>query len=255
LKSIADIRVIDGPTQISRENRQRRMFIGVNIANRDLGSFVKEAQDKIASKVDLPEGYSIVWGGQYENMQRAMGTLAVIIPIVIVAILFLLFMLYGSLKYAILVISVLPQASIGGILGLFLTGEYLSVPASIGFIVLWGISVINGVVLVAHFLHLKEEGFPLDRAIYEGSQHRLRPVLMTAALTNIGLVPMLLTTGLGSEVQRPLATVVVFGVITATFLTMLFVPALYKLFEAGTGARREAAPEVAPLPDAATPAG
>jgi cobalt-zinc-cadmium resistance protein CzcA len=254
LKSIADIRAVDGPTQISRENRQRRMFIGVNIANRDLGSFVKEAQEKIASRVDLPEGYSIVWGGQYENMQRAMGTLAVIIPIVILAILFLLFMLYGSLKYAVLVISVLPQASIGGILGLFVTGEYLSVPASIGFIVLWGISVINGVVLVAHFLHLKEEGYPLDKVIYEGSQHRLRPVLMTAALTNIGLVPMLLTTGLGSEVQRPLATVVVFGVITATFLTMLFVPALFKLFESGTGARREAAPVAAPLPRAATPA-
>jgi cobalt-zinc-cadmium resistance protein CzcA len=131
------------------------------------------------------------------------------------------------------VITVLPQASIGGIVGLFLLGQYLSVPASIGFIVLWGISVINGVVLVAHFLHLRQEGHALDHAIYEGSQHRLRPVLMTAALTNIGLVPMLLTSGLGSEVQRPLATVVVFGVITATFLTMLFVPALFKLFDQG----------------------
>lgn len=245
LKSIAQIGVVDGPTQISREDRQRRIFIGINIANRDLGGFVEEAQSKIAAKVQLPEGYELVWGGQYENMQRAMGTLTVIIPIVILAILFLLFMLYGSLKYAILVITVLPQASIGGILGLFFTGEYLSVPASIGFIVLWGISVINGVVLVAHFLHLKSEGIPLDQAIYEGSQHRLRPVLMTAALTNIGLVPMLLASGIGSEVQRPLATVVVFGVITATFLTMLFVPALYKLFEgkgeqAKVGARPKA---------------
>jgi cobalt-zinc-cadmium resistance protein CzcA len=163
-------------------------------------------------------------------------------------------MLYGSLKYAILVITVLPQASIGGILGLFFTGEYLSVPASIGFIVLWGISVINGVVLVAHFLHLEEEGHPLDEAIYEGSQHRLRPVLMAAALTNIGLVPMLLTSGLGSEVQRPLATVVVFGVITATFLTMLFVPALYKLFENGRQPRPSVEPDVTPLPGAATAA-
>lgn len=238
LKSIAEIKVMDGPTQVSREDRERRIFIGINIAGRDLGSFVEEAQREIKARVTLPPGYSVVWGGQYENMQRAMGTLTVIIPIVILAILFLLFVLYGSVKYAILVISVLPQASIGGIVGLFVTGEYLSVPASIGFIVLWGISVINGVVLVAHFLHLKAEGHPLDEVVYEGAQHRLRPVLMTAALTNIGLVPMLLTSGLGSEVQRPLATVVVFGVLSATILTMLFVPALYKLFEMGTGRRQ-----------------
>jgi cobalt-zinc-cadmium resistance protein CzcA len=140
---------------------------------------------------------------------------------------------------------VLPQASIGGILGLFFTGEYLSVPASVGFIVLWGISVINGVVLVAHFLDLQREGKPLDVALYEGCQHRLRPVLMTAALTNIGLVPMLIATGIGSEVQRPLATVVVYGVITATLLTMLFVPALFKLVE---GRAQKRAPEAVPQP-------
>ncbi len=244
LRSIAEIKVVDGPTQISREDRERRIFIGINIAGRDLGTFVEEAQAKISAKVDLPEGYRIVWGGQYENMQRAMGTLAVIIPIVILAILFLLFILYGSVKYALLVITVLPQASIGGILGLFVMNQYLSVPASVGFIVLWGISVINGVVLVAHILHLRAEGKGLDESLYEGCQHRLRPVLMTAALTNIGLVPMLLASGLGSEVQRPLAAVVVFGVLTATLLTMLFVPALYKIFETSLRKREAPAPEI-----------
>jgi cobalt-zinc-cadmium resistance protein CzcA len=244
--AIADIKVVEGPSQVSREDRQRRIFIGVNIAGRDLGSFVKEAQARVKAEVPLPESYHIAWGGQYENMQRAMGTLSVIIPIVILAILFLLFVLYRSLRHALIILTVLPQASIGGILGLFLMGEYLSVPASVGFIVLWGISVINGVVLVAHFLDLKREGKPLDEALYDGCQHRLRPVLMTAALTNIGLVPMLLATGIGSEVQRPLATVVVYGVVTATFLTMLFVPALYKLVEGGF--RRHA---VAPVPQPA----
>jgi Cu/Ag efflux pump CusA len=186
---------------------------------------------RIRKEVPLPEGYSLVWGGQFENMQRAMGTLSIIIPVVILAILFLLFILYGSLKHALIVITVLPQASIGGILGLLIMNQYLSVPASVGFIVLWGISVINGVVLVAHIMHLRAEGMDLEAALYEGCQHRLRPVLMTAALTNIGLVPMLLTSGLGSEVQRPLAAVVVFGVLSATLLTMLFVPALYRIFE------------------------
>jgi len=231
LRSIAEIKVVEGPTQISREDRQRRIFIGINIAGRDLGSFVEEAQARIRKEVPLPEGYSLVWGGQFENMERAMGTLSIIIPVVILAILFLLFILYGSLKHALIVITVLPQASIGGILGLLIMNQYLSVPASVGFIVLWGISVINGVVLVAHIMHLRAEGMGLEAALYEGCQHRLRPVLMTAALTNIGLVPMLLTSGLGSEVQRPLAAVVVFGVLSATLLTMLFVPALYRIFE------------------------
>jgi cobalt-zinc-cadmium resistance protein CzcA len=176
LASIAEIKVLEGPSQISREDRQRRVFIGINIAGRDLGSFVEEAQARVKAEVSLPEGYYTVWGGQYENMQRAMGTLSVIIPIVIVAILFLLFMLYGSLRHALIILTVLPQASIGGILGLYFTGEYLSVPASVGFIVLWGISVINGVVLVAHFLDQQREGKPLDVALYEGCQHRLRPV-------------------------------------------------------------------------------
>jgi cobalt-zinc-cadmium resistance protein CzcA len=231
LSSLATIRVMEGPTQISREGAQRRIFVGINTGGRDLGGFVQEARAAIATQVQLPEGYRLVWGGQYENMNRAMGTLGMIIPIVIVAILFLLFILYKSLRHALLIITVLPLASIGGIVGLFITGEYLSVPASIGFIALWGISVINAVVLVEHILKLRHEGMGLDEALFRGADDRLRPVLMTAALTNIGLVPMMLATGIGSEVQRPLAVVVVYGVVTATFLTMLVVPALYKLFE------------------------
>lgn len=231
LSSLAQIRVVEGPTQISREGAQRRIFVGINTAGRDLGGFVQEARAAIAARVQMPEGYQVVWGGQYENMNRAMGTLGQIIPVVLLAILFLLFILYRSLRHAVLIITVLPLASIGGIVGLFLTGEYLSVPASIGFIALWGISVINAVVLVEHILKLRHEGMGLDEALFRGGDDRLRPVLMTAALTNIGLVPMMLATGIGSEVQRPLAVVVVYGVLSATFLTMLVVPALYKLFE------------------------
>ena len=231
LRALAQIGLVEGPTQISREAAQRRIFVGVNVGGRDLGGFVQEAQQRIAANVELPAGYRVVWGGQYENMQRAMGTLGTIIPFVVLAILFLLFVLYKSLRYALLIITVLPLASIGGIWGLFIAQQYLSVPATIGFIALWGIAVINAVVLVEHVLHLRAQGLAGDEAIRRGCQDRLRPVLMTAALTNIGLVPMLMADGIGSEVQRPLAAVVVYGVVSATVLTMLVVPALLKLFE------------------------
>jgi cobalt-zinc-cadmium resistance protein CzcA len=205
--------------------------IGVNVEGRDLGGFVQEAQEQIAKKVSLPEGYSLQWGGQFENMERAMARLMVIIPITIAAIFFLLFMLFNSIRLAGLIILVLPFASIGGIFGLLISGEYLSVPAAVGFINLWGIAVLNGVVLISFIKQLREEGYSMQDALVEGCEHRFRPVMMTASVAMLALVPMLFSGGPGSEVTRPLAVVVISGLITSTVLTLLVLPVLYRSFE------------------------
>jgi len=231
LQSVAKIEVTDGPAQISREMAKRRVVVMINVKDRDLGGFVSELQAATESKVKLPEGYYFEWGGQFQNMERAMGHLKIIVPITIAAIFFLLFLLFNSLRFATLIITVLPFASIGGIIGLFVTGEYLSVPASVGFIALWGMAVLNGVVLVSYIRTLRESGMSLRNAVVRGATQRFRPVMMTATIAMLGLVPFLFSTGPGSEVQRPLAVVVIGGLITSTLLTLVMVPTLYRWFD------------------------
>jgi cobalt-zinc-cadmium resistance protein CzcA len=231
LGDLAVIGLHDGPSQISREMGKRRIVVGINVRDRDLGSFVTELKKTVSSEIKLPEAYYLEWGGQFQNMERAMGHLKVIIPITIAAIFFVLFMLFNSLRFAALIILVLPFASIGGVVALFVTGEYLSVPASVGFIALWGIAVLNGVVLVSYIRSLRSSGLSQIQAIREGCVHRFRPVMMTATVALLGLVPFLFATGPGSEVQRPLAIVVIGGLITSTLLTLIMLPALYQWFE------------------------
>ncbi len=231
LENLARIRVLDGPAQISREQAKRRIVVGVNVKGRDLGSFVAELQQAVDGKVKLPEGYYLEWGGQFQNMERAMGHLSVIVPVTVAAIFFLLFLLFNSLRYASLIILVLPFASIGGVVGLFVSGEYLSVPASVGFIALWGIAVLNGVVLVSYIRSLRDDGMAQMEAVVKGCRQRFRPVLMTATVAMLGLIPMLFSSGPGSEVQRPLAIVVIGGLISSTLLTLVVLPTLYRWFE------------------------
>lgn len=231
LHAVAQIKIVDGPAQISRESAKRRVVVGANVDGRDLGGFVNEVQGRIAKEVKLPAGYYLEWGGQFENMERAMSTLAVIVPLTIAAIFFLLFILFNSVKLAGLIILVLPFASIGGVVALFVTGEYLSVPASVGFIALWGIAVLNGVVLISYIRKLRDEGASVAEAVIQGCAQRFRPVLMTATVAMLGLVPFLFATGPGSEVQRPLAIVVIGGLITSTLLTLVVLPTLYRWFD------------------------
>jgi cobalt-zinc-cadmium resistance protein CzcA len=227
LSSLATIKLMDGPAQISRESGKRRVVVGANVEGRDLAGFVAEVQQRIQKEIKLPDGYYFVYGGQFENMERAMDRLAIIVPLTIAAIFFLLFILFNSVKLASLIILVLPFASIGGLIGLFISGEYVSVPASVGFIALWGIAVLNGVVLVTSIRRLRDDGMALAAAVREGCVQRFRPVMMTATVALLGLVPFLFATGPGSEVQRPLAIVVIGGLFTATLLTLLVLPALY----------------------------
>jgi len=231
LEDLADIEIKDGPAQISRELAKRRIVIGVNVKDRDLGGFVAELQQVLGQKLQLPDGYYLEYGGQFQNMERAMGHLMIIIPVTIAAIFFLLFLLFQSLRFATMIILVLPFASIGGVIALFVTGEYLSVPASVGFIALWGIAVLNAVVLVSYIRTLREEGLSQLEAIRKGCAQRFRPVMMTATVAMLGLVPFLFATGPGAEVQRPLAIVVIGGLITSTLLTLIVVPTLYRKFE------------------------
>lgn len=231
LSSLAQITLVDGPAQISREGGKRRVVVGANVQGRDLAGFVDEVRQRLEQEVKLPEGYYFQYGGQFENMERAMGTLQLIVPLTIAAIFFLLFLLFNSVKLAALIILVLPFASIGGLLGLFVTGEYVSVPASVGFIALWGIAVLNGVVLVTCIRRLREDGMDVAQAVREGCVQRFRPVMMTATVALLGLVPFLFATGPGSEVQRPLAIVVIGGLISSTLLTLVVLPTLYRWFD------------------------
>lgn len=231
LSAVADIKVIDGPAQVSREFAKRRVVVGANVHNRDLGGFVAEIQERLAKEVKLPTGYYFVWGGQFENMERAMATLGVIVPITFAAIFFLLFMLFGSVKLATLIFLALPFASVGGVIGLFITGEYLSVPATVGFIAVWGVAILNGVVLISFIKDLREQGLSVEEAVRHSCEARFRPVLITAVATILGLAPFLIATGLGSEVQKPLAIVVICGLITATVMTKVVVPMLYRYFD------------------------
>jgi cobalt-zinc-cadmium resistance protein CzcA len=231
LEQLADVSVVDGPVQISRENGQRRMGIEFNIKGRDMGSVVREAQEQIRKRVTLPSGYYLTWGGQFENQQQAMKRLSIILPMVVGLILLLLFITFNSIRLALLVIFNLPFALVGGVFSLLIFGLYLSVPASVGFIVLFGVAVLNGLVLVSYVTQLRREGMSLQEAVSTGCGARLRPILMTASITVFSLIPMLVATGPGSEVQRPLAAVVVGGLFTSTMATLLVLPTLYGWFE------------------------
>jgi len=235
LGELARIELREGPALISREGLQRRIYIGFNTLGRDIESIVGEAQAKIAREVEVPTGYHLVWGGSFENMQRAMARLKIIVPITIGLIFLLLFASFQSVRHAALIILNLPFALIGGIVALWVTGEYLSVPASIGFINLFGVAVLNGIVLVSYINQLRAEGLPDETAIAHGCLLRLRPVLMTALVAMLGLIPLALSHGIGSEVQRPLAVVVIGGLISSTLLTLIVLPTLYGVF-AGTPA-------------------
>ncbi|MDD2736936.1 MAG: CusA/CzcA family heavy metal efflux RND transporter [Desulfuromonadaceae bacterium] len=231
LDQLAEVKMIEGPVQISRQDGIRRIGVEMNVSGRDIGSFVAEAKQKIGEKVKLPPGYYLTWGGQFENQQRAMSKLMIIGPAAIALILLLLYTTFRSIRLALLVISNLPFALIGGVFALFLSGQYLSVPASVGFVVLFGVAVLNGLVLVSRISQLREEGFELQEAIRKGSLDRLRPVLMTASISIFSLIPMLFVGGAGSEIQKPLATVVVGGLVTSTLLTLLIIPSVYSWFE------------------------
>jgi cobalt-zinc-cadmium resistance protein CzcA len=234
LEQLAEVKMVEGPVQISRQDGIRRIGVEMNVSGRDIGSFVAEAKQKIAEKVKLPPGYYLTWGGQFENQQRAMGKLMIIGPVAIALIMLLLYTTFRSIRLALLVISNLPFALIGGVFALFLSGQYLSVPASVGFVVLFGVAVLNGLVLVSRISQLRDEGFELQEAIRKGALDRLRPVLMTASISIFSLVPMLFAGGAGSEIQKPLATVVVGGLVTSTLLTLLIIPAVYSWFEKRT---------------------
>ena len=229
ISSIADIKEVDGPVQIQREQSKRYSVVRSNVMGRDLGGFVQEAKEKIAAQVQLPEGYSITYGGQFENQQRANKRLSTVIPLSILAIFFILFFTFKSISLSLLILLNIPFAVTGGLISLFLSGEYISVPASVGFIALFGIAVLNGVVMVGYFLQLLKEGYSLEDTIVIGAKRRLRPVLMTAFIAGLGLIPMLLSSGVGSEVQKPLAIVVLGGLVTSSMLTLLMLPPLFRI--------------------------
>lgn len=234
LADLGTVQLEEGPGRISRDQLQRYVSIGFNTLGRDIGSLVAEAQQKITERVALPTGYRITWGGSFENMERAMAKLRVIVPITIGLIFFLLYSTFNSLQQATLIILNLPFALIGGVVALWLTGEYLSVPASVGFINLFGVAVLNGIVLVSYMNKLREDGHSLDDAVTSGALLRLRPVLMTALVALLGLVPLAFANGIGSEVQRPLAIVVIGGLVSSTFLTLIMLPVLYRWLEGRT---------------------
>ncbi|HHL72380.1 MAG TPA: efflux RND transporter permease subunit [Bacteroidetes bacterium] len=231
LAQLADIYIEQGPAQVSREDSKRRLTIQCNVSGRDIGSFVAEAQEKIDASVELPPGYFITWGGQFENQQRANRRLAVILPITLVLIVILLFSTFNSMKNALLILLNLPITITGGIFALWAGGLYLSVPASVGFIALMGTAVQNGIVMVSFINDMRRQGTPLREALIEGGLLRLRPILMTALTTLLGLFPLLLSQGIGSEVQRPLAAVVIGGLFSTIVSTLLLLPAFYGWFE------------------------
>jgi len=230
LASVAKLERAAGPVKIEREMGSRYSVVIANVTGRDLVGFVNDARAAVEQKLKLPTGYRVTWGGQFENQQRSAARLSVVVPVALGLIFVLLFSTFGSVRQSLLILSIIPFALVGGIVSLWLTGEYLSVPASVGFIALLGITVLNGVVLVSYFNQLYAEGMPLAEVVMQGAKRRLRPVMMTASITAFGLIPLLLATGPGSEIQRPLAIVVIGGLITATALTLMLLPILYLRF-------------------------
>ena len=227
LREVADFEIVEGPAQISREEGKRRVVVELNVVGRDIGGFVAEAQQRLIEEIELPTGYFITWGGQFEQQQRAMARLKMMVPVALIFIFMLLYLNFRDARPVFLILVNIPLALVGGVIGLKLFGMYLSVSASVGFIALFGIAILNGLVMVEFFRTLESEGNPRREAVMEGAEMRLRPVLMTAATTALGLLPMVWASGVGSEVQRPLAVVVVFGVATSTLLTLMVLPVLY----------------------------
>ncbi len=237
LGEVAEVAIESGPPQIRRDDVQRRVVIQSNVEGRDMGGLVKELRERIAKEIDLPPGYSVVFGGQFENQERAQKRLMIVVPLSLGLIFLLLYFAFHSVGQALLIMINVPLALIGGIVALYVTGQYLSVPGSIGFIALFGVAVLNGVVMVNAINQNLEAGEGLREAVFRGALSRLRPVLMTASIAALGLIPMLLATGVGSEVQRPLATVVVGGLASSTLLTLYVLPSLYGFFSRGVQKR------------------
>jgi cobalt-zinc-cadmium resistance protein CzcA len=241
LGHLADVRIVDGPVQIIREGAKRLVVIQGNVSGRDVVGFVDEVRSAIDSNIELPTGYYVTFGGQFENQQRAAQRLALVVPVAIVLIFVMLFTTFRSLLQAGLIILNIPFAMIGGVISLYVSGLYLSVPASVGFITLFGVAVLNGVVMVSYFNQLRQSGLSIQQSVRQGAERRLRPVLMTAMIASFGLLPLLAATGPGSELQRPLAVVVIGGLFTSTLLTLVLLPALYAWLEERLEKRAEAA--------------
>jgi cobalt-zinc-cadmium resistance protein CzcA len=231
LSQLAEISLAEGPAQISREDTRRRIAVELNVRGRDIGSFVAEAQEQTAAQVPLAPGYYVTWGGQFENLQRASARLLIVVPIALVLIFILLFSAFGSLRQALIVYTGIPFAIVGGVFALALRGLPFSISAGVGFIALFGVAVLNGVVMVSYINELRAKGRAVRDAVMEGAETRLRPVLMTALVASLGFVPMALATSAGAEVQRPLATVVIGGLVTSTALSLLILPMLCGRFE------------------------
>ena len=231
LAEVADISLVEGAAQISREDTRRRIVVSTNVRDRDIASFVEEARAKIEKEIQLPPGYYLKWGGTFENLERATGTLLIVVPIALFLIFVMLFSTFNSAKQALMIYTGIPFAIVGGVIALALRGMPFSISAGVGFIALFGVAVLNGVVMVSFINHLHEEGKSVLDAVNEGAMTRLRPVLMTALVASLGFIPMALATSAGAEVQRPLATVVIGGLITSTLLTLLILPTLYAWFE------------------------
>jgi cobalt-zinc-cadmium resistance protein CzcA len=241
LSEVATVSVAEGYSFIRREQLQRYAVIQMDVRGRDVDGFVADATAAIESQVDLPPGYWIEWGGAFENQQRALAKLSLIVPITIFFIFVLLYTAFNSIKFAALILANVPFATIGGLLALFLTGQYLSVPSAIGFIAVFGVAMLNGIVLVSFLNEQRERGLSVREAVLQGTALRLRPVLMTASVAILGLVPMLISSGVGAETQRPLATVVVGGLLSATLLTLFLLPVLYEWLETRAERKNEEA--------------
>ena len=231
LKRVANINAQEGPREIARENGWRRVILGINLDNIDIGTYVSNLRKEIDNNINLPAGYFLQFGGSFENQQRAMNHLLIVVPLSLLIIVGLMYLMFGEMRYALLILINLPFALSGGVVLLWIRGLYLSVSASIGFVALFGVAVLNGIVLISHLNNLRKEGLSLREATIKGSADRLRPVLMTALVASLGFIPMAFNTGPGSEVQRPLATVVIGGLITATLLTLLVLPTIYNWIE------------------------
>lgn len=235
VSDMARIERTEGPVKLDHENGSRFALVQAFVSGRDLVGYVDEAKAEVGAKVKLPSGYSIVWGGQFENQQRASARLALVIPIALLLIFFVLLGTLRSLRASVLILVNIPFAMVGGIVSLWASGEYLSVPASVGFIALLGIAVLNGLVMVTYFRQLRADGRSMAETVRIGAERRLRPVLMTASITAFGLVPLLFASGPGSEIQRPLAIVVIGGLITSTLLTLILLPILFERFGESAG--------------------
>ena len=231
LSQVATVSFKTGPAQISREAGKRRIYVSFNVSGRDVASVVKEVQQKLSEKIKLPPGYYYTYGGTFENLQKASARLMIVVPLALLLIFFLLYFTFSSVKEAALIFTAIPMSAIGGVFALLLRGMPFSISAGVGFIALFGVAVLNGIVLISTFNQLEKEGMKdIIQRVLEGTKIRLRPVLMTATVASFGFIPMALSTGAGAEVQKPLATVVIGGLITATFLTLIVLPLLYIIF-------------------------